>query len=43
MTDQDLWYAGYCMDEDEHDSFEEDGLPEFPDDDWDDSDDPYDD
>lgn len=44
MTAEELWFAGYNMSEEEHDEFERTGrLDEYSDDEWDDSDDPYDD
>ena len=43
MTDEDLWYRGYCMTDEEYDDYQANGLDYVSGDDWDDSDDPYDD
>lgn len=43
MTDEELWWAGYNMTEEEHDEFERTGrIDLYGSDEWDDSDDPYD-
>lgn len=41
--DEELWNAGYSMDEEEYEDYCENGLPYYETSEWDDSDDPYND